>query len=200
MSRSPDRITIEPISSSREQQIRNLTDAYIHRAGMIYTRDLPLVPVSFDLKGRAAGMYRVRNNSRAIRYNPYIFAKYYDDNIANTVPHEVAHYVVDMLFGTRKVKPHGVEWQKVMLSLGATPNVTGNYDLSGIPVRRQRRHTYRCGCSIHQISTVRHNKIQLGKAHYFCRKCSSPIMSAHAEQQVGTTASNPMNTGERDVV
>jgi len=200
MSRSPDRITIQPISSSHEQHIRNLTDEYIHRAGMIYTCDLPLIPVIFDLKGRAAGMYRVRNNSRSIRYNPYIFAKYYDDNIANTVPHEVAHYVVDMLFGTRKVKPHGIEWKKVMLSLDATPHVTGNYDLSGIPVRRQRRHTYRCACTIHQISTVRHNKIQLGKAHYFCRNCSAPIMSAQAEQQVDATTNSFMNTGERDVL
>lgn len=200
MSRSPDRITIQPISSWHEQQVRDLTAEYIHRAGMIYTRDLPLIPVIFDLKGRAAGMYRVQNNSRSIRYNPYIFAKYYDDNTTNTVPHEVAHYVVDMLFGTGKVKPHGTEWQRVMLALGAAPHVTGNYDLSGIPVRRQRRHTYRCACTIHQISTVRHNKIQLGKAHYFCRKCSAPIMSAQAEQQVATTANSHINTGEHDVL
>ncbi|MGD8581085.1 MAG: SprT-like domain-containing protein, partial [Gammaproteobacteria bacterium] len=98
--------------------------------------------------------------------------------IVSTVPHEVAHYVVDVLYGVMNVRPHGAEWQKVMFSLGAEPSVTGNYDLSGIPVRRQRRHTYQCACTIHQISAVRHNKIRLGKARYFCRYCMAPILSA----------------------
>ena len=173
-----DKTTVQPITPGHERHIRNLTDEYICRAGMIYNRDLPLIPVLFDLKGRAAGMYRVQNRNRTIRYNPYIFAKYPDDNIASTVPHEVAHYVVDILYGATNVRPHGNEWRQVMLSLGAEPRVTGNYDLSGIPVRRQRRHTYQCACKIHQISTVRHNKIRLGKAHYFCRSCMAPILSA----------------------
>jgi SprT protein len=178
MNDSADKTTVQPITPGHQRHIRDLTGEYIRRAGKIYNHELPLIPVSFDLKGRAAGMYRVQNRHRSIRFNPYIFAKYPDDNIASTVPHEVAHYVVDMLYGVTSVRPHGVEWQKVMLSLGAEPRVTGNYDLSGIPVRRQRRHTYQCACQMHQISTVRHNKIRLGKAHYFCRSCRTPIMLA----------------------
>jgi SprT protein len=178
MNNSADTTTIQPVTPGLEQHIRGLTGEYICRAGKIYNREFPAIPVVFDLKGRAAGMYRVQNRERIIRYNPYIFAKYPDDNIATTIPHEVAHYVVDMLYGVMHVRPHGTEWQKVMLALGAEPKVTGNYDLSGIPVRRQRRHAYQCACTIHQISAVRHNKIRLGKARYFCRYCMAPIISA----------------------
>ncbi len=178
MNDSAGTITIQPVTAGHEQYIRDLTGEYIYRAGKIYNREFPTIPVIFDLKGRAAGMYRVQSGERVIRFNPYIFAKYPDDNIASTVPHEVAHYVVDMLYGVTHVRPHGAEWQKVMLALGAEPKVTANYDLSGIPVRRQRRHAYQCDCTIHQISAARHNKIRLGKARYFCRYCMAPLKSA----------------------
>ena len=171
---------IEPIDAMRQQQVRALTDEYIARASRIYERNLPRVPVMFDLKGRAAGMYRIHNRNRVIRYNPYIFAKYFSDNLATTVPHEVAHYVVDVLYHAARVKPHGVEWQHVMRSLGAEPRVTGNYDLSGIPVRKQKRHGYQCDCMTHQISSARHNRIQSGKARYYCRRCQSSLRPPQA--------------------
>ena len=174
--KNPEHFThIEPINCQHRQQVRSLTADYIDKAGRIYDRQFPVIPVRFDLKGRAAGMYRVHNQDRVIRFNPYIFAKYYEDNLATTVPHEVAHYVVDVIYNARRVKPHGIEWQQVMQSFGVEPKATGDYDLSGIPLRRHRRHTYRCTCTTHQITTVRHNKIQQGKARYYCRKCKSAL-------------------------
>ena len=171
---------IDPISGQREQQVRTATGGIIRHASRIYRHDFPMIPILFDLKGRAAGMYRVHNRDRVIRYNPYLFAKYFEDNITTTVPHEVAHYVVDILYGAHRVRPHGAEWQQVMLALGAEPRATGNYDLSGIPVRRQQRHSYQCACTRHDISTARHNKIQRGKARYYCRNCKSQLKSVAA--------------------
>jgi len=173
---------IEPINCRREQQVRTATGEFIRRASQIYTHELPMIPILFDLKGRTAGMYKVHNRDRVIRYNPYLFAKYFDDNISTTVPHEVAHYVVDILYGAHRVRPHGAEWQQVMLALGAEPRATGNYDLSGIPTRRQQRHSYQCACTRHDISAARHNKILRGKAQYYCRNCKSQLMSAEAEK------------------
>ena len=173
---------IEPISGLREQQVRIATGEIIQRASRIYSHQLPMIPVLFDLKGRAAGMYRVHDKNRVIRYNPYLFAKYFDDNMSTTVPHEVAHYVVDILYGAHRVRPHGTEWQQVMLTLGAEPCATGNYDLSGIPIRRQQRQSYQCACTKHYISAARHNKIQRGKADYYCRNCKSPLMSVETEK------------------
>ena len=173
---------IEPIDVCHRRLVRTETREYIGHASLIYNYEFAEIPVCFDLKGRAAGMYRVHNTDRVIRYNPFIFAKYFADNVTTTVPHEVAHYVVDILYGANRVKPHGPEWREVMLSLGVEPRVTGNYDLSDIPVRRQQRHSYQCACTLHQISTVRHNKILRGKAHYYCRSCKSPLISVETEK------------------
>jgi SprT protein len=60
---------------------------------------------------------------------------------------------------------------------GVEPRRTCSYDLEGIPQRRQQRHTYRCGCREHQVSTVRHRRIQQGRAQYLCRSCKQPLVS-----------------------
>ena len=153
----------------------------LEQAGQMFRYSPASVAVTFDLTGSAAGMYRVHGAERVIRYNPYIFAKYFANNLAVTVPHEVAHYVTDRLYGLRNIRPHGAEWKTVMRSLGADPSVTARYDLSGVPVRRQRRYSYRCECSAHQLSSCRHNKIQRGQSSYLCRRCGSAIYRTSGE-------------------
>lgn len=166
---------IQPINETQQQQVCAVTNQFLQKACKLYHVDFTIIPVSFDLKGRAAGMYRVQRKQRNIRYNPYLFAKYFDDNLATTVPHEVAHYVTDVLFGLHDIKPHGTEWRNVMHDFGAKPQVTARYDFTGIPVRQYKRFEYQCGCSSHLLSTVRHNKITRGKARYHCRTCGTLI-------------------------
>lgn len=169
---------IQPIGDTQQQQVCTATNNLLIKAHGLYNVAFSIIPISFDLKGRAAGMYRTHNKQRSIRYNPYLFAKYFDDNLTTTVAHEVAHYITDILFGLRNIKPHGAEWRSVMQDFGIAPQVTGRYDLSGIPLRQQKRFEYQCDCSIHKLSTVRHNKIIKGKARYHCRTCGTAIKSA----------------------
>jgi SprT protein len=171
-------MTVEPITLLQQDQVVSATRQCILRGEKRLGQEFELPPVTFDLQGRAAGMYRVRSTRRQIRYNPYIFGKYFTDNLVNTVPHEVAHYLTDMLFGLRNVRPHGREWQAVMRVLGAEPTVTCHYDLTGVPLRRQRRFSYRCGCSSHAVSAVRHNRVQRGLGKYVCRHCRTPLVFA----------------------
>jgi SprT protein len=169
-------MTINPIDQSQQQRVVAATHDTVQRAERLFERAFSLPAIRFDLSGRAAGMYRVRRQQQEIRYNPYIFGKYFDDNLANTVPHEVAHFLAYELFGTRNIRPHGMEWRAIMHRLGAEPSVTCQYDLGGIPQRRQRRFEYSCGCSSHAISTVRHNRVQRGKGRYLCRQCRQPLV------------------------
>jgi len=173
-----DNNRIEPITARQEQQVLAATQACIEQASMLFRKRLKPIPVYFDLRGRSAGMYRLRGGHRSIRYNPYLFSKYFEDNLATTIPHEVAHYVTDILFGIRRIRPHGPEWQHVMHALGVKPRATARYDLDGIPVRRQRRFPYRCGCTRFELTACRHNKIRRGQAEYHCRKCGDPLLYA----------------------
>ena len=171
---------IEPIGDAEQRAVVAATKDWIARAGRLYGKRLPMLPVCFDLKGLMAGMYRIRRDSRMIRFNPYLFAKYPEDGFAVTIPHEVAHYVTDCLYGFQNIRPHGEEWQGVMWDFGVDPDsaVRHHLDLSGIPVRKQRRHPYRCDCRTHALSTSRHLRVTRDLAHYFCRRCGGDLVYA----------------------
>ncbi|GAB3278104.1 SprT-like domain-containing protein [Parahaliea aestuarii] len=167
--------TIEPIGASQRREVEAATADCVARISRALERDFPVPPVRFDLRGRSAGMFRSDGQRHWIRYNPWIFAKYYRDNLEGTVPHEVAHYIVHLLYGRRRVAPHGREWRAVMDLLGAPPEVTFDRDLSDIPQRRQRTHSYHCACREHALSTTRHNRVRRGSGRYLCRACGEAL-------------------------
>lgn len=166
-----------PLTEQQCQRILQATRDCLTHARALFLRKFPEIPVSFDLRGRAAGMYRVRHGARLIRYNPHIFARYFEDGLTQTVPHEVAHYVTDVLYGLRRVRPHGPEWRAVAAALDATPRATANYDLTGIPVRRQTTYAYRCACAQHRLGARRHNRVCRGEGRYVCRRCRTPLVA-----------------------
>lgn len=169
---------VEPIGDFQQDQVEQMTEHFIARAETIFKRSFDRVPVLFDLSGRAAGMFKVVGRRRCIRYNPWIFGKYFEENLHDTVPHEVAHYIVHEVYGGRSVKPHGQQWQNLMARFGADAGVTFDLDLAGIPQRRQRTHSYRCACRSHEVSTTRHNRVIKGAGRYHCRNCNGPLQYA----------------------
>ncbi len=171
-------MAIAPIDSEQRQHVRAETERYVRIAGEYYEREFPRIAVLFDLKGHTAGMFRYDGKRSVIRYNPWIFSKYFRENLRDTVPHEVAHYIVHELHPYRRVKPHGRQWQKVMDLFGADPGVTFDLDLSDVPQRRQRTHPYYCDCQFHEVSTTRHNRVQRGKGRYLCLTCNAELKYA----------------------
>lgn len=167
---------IEPIGEGARREVRERTRAYIALAEGRLGRSLPPPGVSFDLGGVTAGMFRVQRGLAEIRYNPWIFAKYWEENLLGTVPHEVAHFVVHQTCGRRRVRPHGREWLAWMAFFDADPAVTFDLDLSGIPRRRQRTHAYRCDCREHALSATRHHRVLRGTGTYLCRYCNGRLV------------------------
>ena len=150
---------VDPITATQQQQVVDEVLRYLKLAEQHFQQAFSPVPVKFDLKGRAAGMYKVQAGQRQLRFNPYLFARYFADNFSNTIPHEVAHYLVDILHGIKQVRPHGQEWQYVMHTLGAKPQRTHQFDMQGIPQRQYQRFDYQCACKIYQLTSRRHNMI-----------------------------------------
>lgn len=177
---------ITPISGEQQQQVIEASNVYIEQAVVLFDVRARPVDIVFDLKGRNAGMYRVKQQGRLfnrrcqreIRYNPFIFAKYFDDNMRTTVPHEVAHYIADIIYGLKNIKPHGKEWKDIMRVFNADASVTADYDLSGIPLRQKKLFCYRCACREHQLSSVRHNRIVRERSRYHCKICKQPLQRA----------------------
>lgn len=136
---------------------------------------LPDPLIRLDLRGEAAGQARWEANGRPLlRYNLDIARRHEDDFLARTVPHEVAHLVTVACHG--RTRPHGPEWRRVMAFLGvANPSRCHDYQLDESLVKRQRRWTYRCDCTNHQLSTTRHKRMLAGSARYHCRKCHAAL-------------------------
>ena len=162
------------LNAAQRAEVAAATAAWLRQARMLYRHALPDIQVRFDLHGCSAGMYRVRGERREIRYNPLVFAHWYAENLAETVPHEVAHYVVDMIHG-RSARPHGPEWCAVMAAFGVAPRRTSDFDLSALPLRRERRFAYRCACGPQQLSATRHNRVRRGQSRYRCRACGEEL-------------------------
>ena len=166
---------IEPISRELEQEVICATERYIQEASSLFNHPFRMIPIHFNLKGLSAGMYCVKGTERMIRYNPFHFAKYFQINLTETVPHEVAHYITDILYGLNKIRPHGEEWQTIMQRFGVEPKVSCDYDMAGIPVRKNKTHEYFCGCKIHHLTTYRHNRIRRRRAQYYCLSCDGQL-------------------------
>ncbi|MEZ5572628.1 MAG: SprT-like domain-containing protein [Halioglobus sp.] len=167
---------VQPIDNVQQAEVALATEHYIARAEALFARHFDRVPVLFDLKGRAAGMFKVIGKRRVIRFNPWIFAKYYEENLRDTVPHEVAHFIVHEMYPRRGVKPHGRQWQELMARFGADAGVTFDLDLDGVPQRSQRTHAYHCGCRRHDVSTTRHNRVQRRRMRYHCCRCDGLLV------------------------
>ncbi|MEO1888659.1 MAG: SprT-like domain-containing protein [Cycloclasticus sp.] len=165
------------LSQPQQQRVIEETSRYIDIANLRYQTNYPVIAVHFDLTGHTIGMYKYVKRQRVIRYNVAIFAKYFEENMRDTVPHEVAHYIVEMQYSRRKVRPHGLEWQAVMADFGADDSRTANYDLSDIPKRQYSTIPYACGCQQHDLGIRRHNKGIKRKTNYYCRQCGDELMA-----------------------
>ena len=171
---------IDPITVEQQRQVIAETERYIAVAAVELDCPFESAAVYFDLKGQAAGMYKItgrgRNAQRVIRYNPWLFAKYWDDNFTTTIPHEVAHYITEQLFD--RVPPHGSQWKSVMALFAADDSRTCNFDMEGIPQRSVTHFSYQCDCREHRLSIVRHNKVVRKGARYLCKFCNGVLKMA----------------------
>lgn len=122
----------------------------------------------FNQRGRSAGSAHLQRN--IIKFNPTLYLHNKDEFLKQVVAHEVAHLITYQLYG--KVRPHGKEWQNIMMQVFNKPaKTTHNLDISDVI---GKQFAYQCLCTTHQLTIRRHNKVLKG-ASYLCRKCRAPL-------------------------
>jgi SprT protein len=156
-----------------QARARTLTLDYLDKAASLYTRRFLIPTIGFDLQGLAAGQAILHRDHPGIRYNAALLEQEGDAFLQRTVPHEVAHLVVYQLYG-RRVRPHGREWQQLMRQFGADPARCHRFDTGATRARHFRRFDYHCACREHQLTAIRHNRIQRGTV-YLCQACKRPL-------------------------
>jgi len=161
------------------QQVRQCIDKACAHYGLE-----PLQPeVLFNLRGQAAGQARIDpRHGMQIRFNLQLLNQHPAPFLARTPAHEVAHLVVFALHQGR-ARPHGPEWREVMQLLGADPSRCHNFDTGHSRRRTLRRFPYRCGCSRHQLTSIRHRRHHQG-IRYYCRKCGQRLQPETEEWEL----------------
>lgn len=112
------------------------------------------------------------------------------DRYRSTALHEACHIVTTWrrVFQFHLARPHkrpsnpwsahGTEWQRAMRLLGLNPDrtvvVPQDVQAKMQPARKVGKVGAACNCQIHQITTIRYNKMLAG-ARYRCTACKSVL-------------------------
>lgn len=149
----------------------DLLDRYFLIAEQLFARSFKKPTLLFRKKGTVGGTAHLTTN--LIQINKEFALHYQQLFLEEIVPHELAHLIVYQHYG--KVKPHGKEWQFVMLILfKKMPNRTHSFALPNPKIKQMM--SYQCQCQIHALSLIRHRKIQTQKASYICKQCKSSLV------------------------
>ena len=157
------------------QAARKRVDQACQRCREVHTA-LPLPKVWFDLKGASAGQAHLGRGG--LRFNPVLLNENRQAFFDEVIPHEVAHWLVFHLQDGPRLKPHGREWQTVMISLfGLPPTVTHRFDIGQA---QPRPYLYQCGCQeqgghYHRFTAQRHGQARRGR-RYRCRSCAQTLV------------------------
>ena len=157
------------MSFNPQQLVIQKVEQCIVHASACFGRNFVLPKISFNQRGKIAGCARLQINE--LRFNPVLLCDNVDAFIEEVVPHEVCHLLAYTLFG--KVRPHGKEWQGLMLELFELKGQT--YHQMDVSKVKGKSFKYQCECGPIELSIRRHNKVVRGVQTYICRKCKSPL-------------------------
>ena len=139
-------------------------------ASKFYNRQFELPEIDYSLRGCVSG--QAIASRTMLKFNVPIAIQNVDVYIKQTVPHEVAHLIEFVLYGCIG---HKRNWKTIMsLVFGLQPLRCHSYDTSEYK-RNRTKYVYKCNCSEHWISAIRHNRMHNGITTYRCRNCRTPI-------------------------
>lgn len=152
------------LTEQDKQALKLQGEHFFIEAECFFDRAFQRPDYQFNQRGRAAGTAHLQRN--LIKINPTLFINNRDAFFEQVIPHEVAHLITHAVYG--RVRPHGKEWQHVMVNVfKRSADTTHQLDVSEVV---GKQFNYRCACSTHQLTIRRHNKVLRGEK-YQCRRC-----------------------------
>lgn len=145
----------------------------------------PTVTVSFDLDSvRTLGQCQSKSNKVShLRLNPNLLNELKEVYINEVYVHEFAHACVRTYIGHyrngRRVMPHGPDFKNFCRAFGisgrATTNIASNSKTLKEKKKTKSLYPYECGCMLHEVSTIKHNRMRRGST-YTCRRCGNDLV------------------------
>jgi len=145
-----------------------ILETFIKAQG-IYNMSFEIPKLEYNLTGFCAGQAWIDR----LRFNMELCKTNESDFIAQTVPHEVAHYISRIMFGSYGMG-HKKYWKDIMRALGCEPRRCHSYDCSTVVRKRRtvKRYPFSCDCNgYYMLSSIKANRY----GSYTCRKCHSHL-------------------------
>lgn len=172
------------VDQHQKNKVDTAVQDCIFMAEELFGKGVVIPEVRYDLVGKAAGQAvydrsRWGNPIHLIRVNPVFLNENEEYIINQTVPHEMAHVVVNQFYKDRgiSVRGHGEEWKRVMRHFGLPPNRCHSLDVSTIrALRGGVEYHFECGC-VGQVYKLTKNKYTrwANGCSYRCLKCGNQI-------------------------
>lgn len=150
------------------QQIRERCAQAISKAMSLYGVDLRSADISFDLKGRAAGMAYLKAGRIGMRFNRDMLTREaFGHVLNNTVPHEVAHLVC---FKRPDLgRNHDSGWEKICIALG------------GSGATRHQEDVVMGKGTTYEYVTDRGHKVRVGERHHRRIQAGDDMLFRHGK-------------------
>lgn len=127
---------------------------------------------SIRMAGRAIIIRNEDTIKNTLRFNYKLYAAAPDLFINEVVPHEVAHIINYNMY--ERTIAHDFKWKYICLKLGGSGSTYLIKELHEILASISPGYKYKCACTIHNLSTRMHNKIEKG-ASYNCKDCRKKL-------------------------
>jgi SprT protein len=154
--------------SEIRDKIREVGERYFVMAEGIFGKTIKRPDYLFDIRGVTAGMACF--GPWTMRFNMHISRTHFDDYMARTVPHEVAHMVEKAVYGT---SGHKAPWKRIMRRFGCEPSRCHSYDdlrtASG-----KTRPKITCRCGEREIGPIVYKRVVKGVI-YRCKTCKQAV-------------------------
>jgi SprT protein len=144
-------ITEQDIPQSIIDQIRTKIRQCIKIAEKHYNRKFSMPKIDYSLTGSVAAQALSYINT--IKINPTLLVENEEDYISQTIPHEVAHIITDIIYPrghldktkkTKRYPHHGTAWKYVMELFGVPPTLYHNYATTSVVKRHPVKYEHKC--------------------------------------------------------
>lgn len=160
-----------PLTAVQLQVLERIETCY-QQAEAQLKRHFPRPVTEFSLRGKSAGTAHLQQNR--LRFNPVLLRENSAAFLREVVPHEICHLLCFQLFG--KTKPHGKEWQSLMLTLfKVQPSTTHSFNTASVAGPEVEYH---CACGPIKLSIRRHNKVLRAESRYLCKRCKTQLVQS----------------------
>lgn len=146
--------------SNTLQQFRAEVRKCLEKAGKMYglEEQMARVDIRIDIGGhRTAGQAGYKGGYHYVRFHPDAVAKYYDEMVKDTIPHEVAHVVCHM--NPTLGRNHNAGWKRVCRSLGGDDSRCHTMEFGNKPKREECWYRTTTGDLV-DVGPIRHARLQ----------------------------------------